>query len=87
MSHSNGRIYKETVGGVKYGISIADIQATIGSSKNDIKALCQDSGINPDSLYKPYEYAAPFIPGFANGGPDGMFGYDSEHHGEPHGYL
>lgn len=75
MSHSNGRIYKETVGGVKYGISIADIQATIGSSKNDIKALCQDSGINPDSLYKPYEYANPFIPGFANGGPDGMFGY------------
>lgn len=42
------------VGGVKYGVSIYDIQATIGVGANDIGSLCRSSRINMFSKHKPF---------------------------------
>lgn len=53
MPHANGRIYTETSGGVKYGISMYDIQATIGSSSPDIGSLCRSNNINKWAKFKP----------------------------------
>lgn len=58
MSHDSTRIYTETAGGVKHGVSIADIQAVLGSSKSDIGGLVTYGNINPFSKKKPVIYAS-----------------------------
>ena len=42
MPHSNGQIYIETVGGVTYGVSVADIQQTLGRGTGDVGLLLSD---------------------------------------------
>ena len=58
MSHNSERIYTETVQGVKYGVSIADIKAVLGSSRNDIGGLITYGDINAFSKKKPVIYAS-----------------------------
>lgn len=59
MPHSSTHIYTETVGGVKYGISIGDIQSMFGLSRNDIGALIVNANINKWAKYKPYRNSSP----------------------------
>jgi len=53
MAHNNGRIYTETVGGVKHGVSICDVQTVLGNSSPDLGTLCRAANINPWARYKP----------------------------------
>lgn len=48
MAHDNNRIY---IGAT--GVEIADLQAVLRSSRNDIGALIVNGDINPFALYKP----------------------------------
>lgn len=58
MAHdNNGRIYIDTSGATPVGISIADIQAVLGLSKNDIGGLITTGNINKWAKYKPYRSA------------------------------
>ena len=73
---TTGRIYRETVSGVTYGVvDPSDVGPIIGSSSTDIATLCTHSSINPDALFKPYEHTNPDNPNFATGGPDGKYGF------------
>ena len=69
MAHdNNGRIYIDTSGTTPVGISIADIQTVLGSSKNDIGALITAvdgngrSIVNPHSKIKPVSINSPATP-------------------------
>ena len=42
MSHRNGRIFIQTVAGVTYGVSVWDIQKTLGRGTNDVGLLLSD---------------------------------------------
>lgn len=53
MPHANGRIFTQVSGGVQYGISIYDVQATIGSGSPDVGSLCRHENINKWAKYKP----------------------------------
>lgn len=53
MAHSNGRIYVDTSVTPHIGVSIADIQAVLGLSKNDIGGLITTGNINKWAKYKP----------------------------------
>lgn len=61
-------------------IGLAEVYSLLGVQKsgdyNDVGYICRSGRINGDSLYKPYEYDGPSVPGFADGGPDGCYGYD-----------
>ena len=56
MPHSNGRIYIDTSGTTPVGISIADIQQTLGSGKNDIGGLIRSGKVKWAPKYKPVRY-------------------------------
>lgn len=58
MSHDSARIFTETRDGTKYGVSIADIQAVLGSGRNDIGGLITYGDINPFAKKKPVIYAS-----------------------------
>ena len=58
MSHSSERIYTQTVGGKKYGVSYDDINAVLGSSRDDIGGLITYGDINAFSKKKPVVYAS-----------------------------
>ena len=53
MSNSNGRIYIDTSVTPNIGISIADIQTVLRSSRKDIGGLITDGEINMWAKYKP----------------------------------
>lgn len=40
--HANGKIFIKTIGGVTYGVSVADIQQTLGRGTGDVGLLCSD---------------------------------------------
>lgn len=51
MPYANNKVYVDTDNNL--GISIADIQAAVGSSRNDIGGLIVNGTINPMAKYKP----------------------------------
>ena len=54
MSHnSDGRIYTDST----HGISIADVQAVLGTGRNDIGALCTAPAVFKMAKYKPVRHA------------------------------
>lgn len=53
MPHSNGRIYTETVSGVRRGVATEDVAAVLGVNSLDVATLCRASNINPWARYKP----------------------------------
>lgn len=53
MAYSNGRIYVDTSDTPHIGVSIADIQAAVGLSRNDIGGLITTGNINKWAKYKP----------------------------------
>ena len=53
MAHSTNRIYIDTSVTPNVGVSIADIQAVIGCSRNDIGGLITTGNINKWAKYKP----------------------------------
>lgn len=55
MSHDTNRIYTEVSGGIRYGVSVADVQDILGTSKNDVGQLCTDGAINKWARYRPIE--------------------------------
>ena len=58
MSNSDGRIYLETVGGVKKGISINDLQTVLGSGYSDIGGIIVNGNINKWAKNKPFRNSA-----------------------------
>lgn len=72
MSISNGRVTAP--------IGLAEVYSLLGVvPKNgiyDVAEIVMSPQVNPDSLYKPYEYDSPDNPEFADGGEDGYYGYD-----------
>ena len=73
---TNGRIYRETVSGVPYGVvDPDDVGPIIGTAATLFDVLCTHPNINPDALFKPYEHPNPGNPNFYTGGDDGKFGY------------
>lgn len=54
MAHTTNRIYIDTSVTPNVGVSIGDIQAVIGSSRNDIGGLIVNGNINKWAKYKPY---------------------------------
>ena len=73
---STGRIFRQTVSGVTYGIiDPSDVGPIIGSTSTDVGTLCTYSAINPDALFKPYKHTNPGNPSFYTGGADGMYGF------------
>lgn len=56
MSHNAYSIFKQTIGGVNYGVSIADIQSVLGRSENDIGGLITNGDINRWSFHKPIRF-------------------------------
>ena len=60
MAHdNNGRIYIDTSVTPNVGVSIADIQAVLGLSRNDIGGLITEGNINMWSAVKPVEHNLP----------------------------
>lgn len=67
MAHSNGRIYTETISGVRHGITLKDVSSVIGIAGNDVGTLCRVNTLNMWSKYRPmpipidyaYSKAAP----------------------------
>ena len=55
MSHDTNRIYTEVSGGVRYGVSVADVQTILGTSKNDLGQLCTEDAINKWAKYRPID--------------------------------
>lgn len=55
MSHDTNRIYTEVSGGIRYGVSVGDVQTILGTSKNDVGQLCTDGTINKWAKYRPIE--------------------------------
>ena len=53
MAHTTNRIYIDTSVTPHIGVSIADIQSVIGSSRNDIGGLIVNGNINKWAKYKP----------------------------------
>lgn len=53
MPHNNGRIYTETVNGVRYGVSTDDVASVLGLASSDVATLCRAGNINPWARYKP----------------------------------
>ena len=53
MAHSNGRIYTETVSGVRRGVTTEDVAAVLGVNSLDVATLCRAANINPWARYKP----------------------------------
>lgn len=58
MPHSGGRIYTETTGGVTYGVSIRDIQETIGYYSSYVHKLFTSDSINPYAKFKPVRHVS-----------------------------
>lgn len=60
MAHGNGRIYIDPSGSPILGVSIADIQAVLGTaSHNDIGGLIANGNINKWAKHKPFRNSAP----------------------------
>lgn len=57
MANSNGRIYTTLSGGTQYGVSVADVQTVLGTSKNDVGQLCTHDSINMWAKYRSIEKA------------------------------
>ena len=68
MGHSGGQIYSP--------VSIADVNAVLGTSHTDLMTLCKDSNIKWFSKYKPTSYAGV-------GYPIGSTGLEDYHRGAP----
>ena len=62
MAHNNGRIYINTSTSPAQGISVYDVQDTIGASDKDIGNLCKHANINPYAKYKPVRYSTLATP-------------------------
>lgn len=56
MPQNEGRIYIETVNGVKKGVSLDDIGSAIGSGSRDLGTLCTHENINKWATYKPVKH-------------------------------
>ncbi len=62
MIDSEGIVKIGTVDGVIRGISIADLQTSIGTSYNDIGRIIAEGGINKWAKHKPFRYNTPGFP-------------------------
>ena len=62
MIDSDGIVKIGTINGVIHGVSIADLQTTLGTSKSDIGQIIVDGAINMFAKHKPFRHSAP---GFA----------------------
>ena len=58
MIDSDGRVTIGTVGGVTYGVEIADLQTAIGTAKSDIGQIIRDGAINKWAKHKPFRSSA-----------------------------
>lgn len=61
MSHSNGRIYSETVNGKKIGINTDDVRTVLGSASHDVGTLCRYASIKKFNKNKPYRGTLPTV--------------------------
>lgn len=62
MIDIDGIVTIGTVGGVTYGVEIADLQTAIGTSKSDIGQIIRDGAINKWAKHKPFRNSAPGFP-------------------------